>query len=490
MIIPSGHRWRDNIHTFAQVASGGEWYPFPHLRWLSMQIGPAVARGGARIIVNMPPRHGKSELICKWLPAWFLHWWPRRQVLMASYEAGFASEWSGAVLDLYKAHGGDRGLLTQVHPRSNAARKWQTLTGSTVHRGGMQSAGVGGAFTGKGGGLLLLDDPHKNLADALSPARLRFLKSWYDSTFHTRAQDEASIICVHTRWHKGDMSGYLLDEWGHDGWTVLTLPAEAIEGEVCPLGRKPGEFLCPDLQSAAKLLSAKQRSPHLWASMYQQRPIAGDSVAWRPEWVRHYENVPGLVDLWFQSWDFSFSDTPGASYVVGQVWAVCGPDRYLVHQVRGRWDLVDSLTQIRAVSMQYPQAFLKLVEGKANGDGVISLLQHELGGFERVTPVTSKIARAIACQPEWMTGHVHVPHKGVEWVPEYLEEVTSFPAAANDDQVDATSQALQYVRETLNSDVWVARATKPPEFEIHHRRVRRKEGALSRTIRKRKERKL
>lgn len=428
-----------NIHTMAQYVSYGEWVSWLYLRQISKMVQRLVLKGGARIILNLPPQHGKSYLISKWLPTWFLHWYPKKHVLLASYEAGFASDWGGKVLSLFTHP--ESELLTQIKSNKRASHDWETLEG-----GGMKTGGIGGAFTGRGGDLLIFDDPHKNYEEAMSPAKLKAIKTFYEKTFWTRRGPDASIIVVMTRWHDNDLTAHLLDDWAFENWTHIKLKALCEEGDMDPFGRMPGDALCPARYPASDLLIIKANKPHTFNGMYQQDPVALEGSVWKFPWLQFWDELPSTIDLWVQSWDCNFKKGETGSYAVGQVWAIRGPDRYLVYQVRGRWSFTELCGQVELVSKMFPQAFLKVVEDKANGTAVMDHLKM-IGGFMPAVPTDSKIARAVSVSGEFMTGHVHVPYPHTQdWVPDYINEITRFPVSKYDDQVDATSQLLHFAK--------------------------------------------
>lgn len=170
--------------------SEGKWIAFNYLVILSHIIASVIVRGGGRILVSIPPRHGKSWFISQWIPVWFLSMWPGLKVILTTYEANFAATWGRRVRNIIKESGHEVKL--QLSDDSTASNNWELTTG-----GGMITAGVGGPITGKGGHLLLCDDPHKNWQEAQSDTIRESIKDWYDSTFYTRAEPGATIVILH-----------------------------------------------------------------------------------------------------------------------------------------------------------------------------------------------------------------------------------------------------------------------------------------------------
>jgi hypothetical protein len=242
-----------------------------------------VNTAGARLMVNMPPQHGKSELSTGWTPPWALELDPMRRILIATYGDEYASEWSGKVRD--RLEGNEDKLRVRVRQDSRAANVWTTTAG-----GGVVGAGVGGRITGRGFDLIIIDDPVKDRAAAESKAERSRAWDWYTATLSTRLRPDASIVLVMTRWHKDDLAGRLLAEAeaGGDQWRVVSLPGLAEDGQEDPLGRAPGEALWPERYGAAYLEGTRRRiGAYNFAALYQGRPIPkGGGAFWNDDDLR------------------------------------------------------------------------------------------------------------------------------------------------------------------------------------------------------------
>lgn len=228
----------------------------------------------------------------------------------------------------------------------------------------------------------------------------------------------------------------------------------ALAEENDPLGREPGQPLCPELFTKQALESIKTSvGSYWWASLYQQRPSPAEGGIFKRHWWQYYRQAPGKFDEIIQSWDMSFKDKATSDFVVGQVWGRSGADKYLLDQVRGRMDFTATLQAVRSLSAKWPQARAKLVEDKANGPAVIATLKREISGLIPVEPQGSKEARAWAVQPEVEAGNVYIPDPGIaSWVHDFVEECAAFPNGAHDDQVDAMTQALlRFAANTVNT---------------------------------------
>lgn len=441
--------WRLYPHTYAAHASGGRWKPYRWARWLSLKVGDAVKKGGARMCISLPPQIGKSELFSNWFPQWRFNVFPSRRIILASYEADFAATWGRKVRD---------GLLrnplswTKVSRRSSSASRWDCIDlGGEPTGGGMITAGVGGPITGRGGDDLILDDPHKNWKEAQSPTFQKAAIEFFQGTFMTRLRSpRANVFVVMTRWSKNDLIGYLEREHAKD-WEFIRLPAIALEND--PLGRKPGEALCPerfprdfyicDHQELCQCDTIKRTvGSKVFNAVYQQEPTGDEGGIIKREWWRYWQETPSRFEKIILSWDCAFKDRKTSSYVVGQVWGAKGADRYLLDQVRDRMNFTATLHAVEALSAKWKQYQRCLVEDKANGPAVIETLRKKIKALIPVEPQGSKEARAEAVAPQIEAGNIFIPHPSIRpWVNDYVEEWAAFPFG-DDDQVDATTQAL------------------------------------------------
>lgn len=413
-----------------------------HIAYLASRIAKAVARGNARIIVSMPPRHGKSELISHWLPVWLFHLQPSLRVLLASYEASIAQEWGRAVRNSIAEYGPELGV--EVAGDSAAADRWRTTA-----KGGMWTAGAGGPFTGRGGELLIIDDPHKNFQDAHSPTMRQHVWDWYRSTARSRLHTGGSIIVVQTRWHEEDLAGRLLaaSESGEgEKFEHIILPALAEEAD--ELGRAPGDALWPENYDEDALAAIRKASgTYIWTGLYQQQPSTPEGSLVKRSWWKWYHQGPDRLSFedWVISWDMAFKAVEESSFVVGQVWAKRGADRFLMDQVRERMDFPETRAAVKLLAQRWPQATRILVEDKANGPAIMSDLKHTVPGLIPVPAEGSKESRVHQVSGIIEAGNVYLPDVSLApWVPEFVQEWSDFPNAANDDQVDAAVHALRY----------------------------------------------
>lgn len=409
--------------------------PAPHHHLIAERL-MAVERGEIdRLIITMPPRHGKTQLASIQFPAWFLGRNPDKRVIGASYAALLAYRISRQARNLLQL----RAWPFPVGLADDLANIQSWDIGH--HRGGYLAAGVGGPITGSGAHLLIIDDPIKNQEEADSATYRDNVWDWYTSTAYTRLEEGGAIILIQTRWHHDDLAGRLLAEAkaGGDRWEVLHLPAVADDGAA----------LWPEKYDRAALDRIKAAvGSRVFNALYQGRPSNDESALLRREWWRFYggptgRDLPGSFDHALQSWDMTFKGDVHNDFVAGQVWARRGADCYLLARDKRRLDFPGTLAAIRAMTGRYPWVATKLVEDTANGPAVIATLEREIGGLVAVRPEGGKVARVNAVAGLVEAGNVWLPHPSIApWVEDFVEECAAFPTGAHDDDVDAMSQAL------------------------------------------------
>lgn len=393
-----------------------------------------------RLMIFLPPRHSKSMTVSETFPSFFIGKNLNRRVILVSYGDSLARKFGRANRNKLEEYGEDIFGINLSKDNSSV-----TNWGIEWHRGGMISAGIGGPITGEGADLLIIDDPIKNRKEADSKTYRDMVWDEWQNTLYTRLQPDGAVIIILTRWHEDDLVGRLLNpDYGEvEDWDIIRLPAIAEENDL--LGREVGEPLWPEYGFDREWAEATKAAvgSQTWASLYQQRPAPEEGNIVNREWWRFYNKLPKDFDEVIQSWDCSFKETEDGSYVVGQVWGRKGANKYLIDQVRARMDFTKTLRAIRNLSIKYPEARLKLIEDKANGPAIISTLRQEISGIVPVNPRGSKEARAAAISPDIEAGNVYLPSPSIApWINDYIEEWAAFPNGENDDQVDATSQAL------------------------------------------------
>lgn len=293
----------DGVHTC--------WTWPDHLNTLSLYATEVALGRIPRLLVHAPPRHGKSDLLSKWLPTWFLEWHQHFRIILCSYETTIATRWGRRVRNNIVDFQDE--LSVRVSNDSSAANDWSTTEG-----GGMKSAGVGGAITGEGAHLLLVDDPVKNWEQAASSTFRDTIWDWWLTTALTRLEPKAGVIVDMTRWHVDDLAGRILaNEDDEEDWVVLTMPAIAEEND--QMGRKPGEPLWKERYGLDALQRIQSRSQYTWHSLYQQRPpdLTGKRVYEQYTARNKSDGVELSDDLPLQL-SIDFNIDPGMHGVIGQ----------------------------------------------------------------------------------------------------------------------------------------------------------------------------
>jgi predicted phage terminase large subunit-like protein len=384
-------------------------------------------------MIFMPPRHGKSHLISEYFPAWYLGRNPYKNVIIASYGQELATDFGRKVRNIIA-----NDVYQHVFPNIILSQDSQASSRFHTNKGGAYYAvGVGGALTGRGGDLIIIDDPHKNREEANSEVIRKNIHDWFNSTLYTRQAPGAAIVIVQTRWHEADLSGRLLaDKRGE--WTILNMPAISDDEKAL----WPERYPIPVLREIKQTIGTSE-----FEALYQQRPAPQEGAIFKKHWWKEYTSHPTNLEKVIQSWDFAVKDKTGSDYTVGLILGKHGANRFVLDMVRDRFDFPSACAAVTALSTKWPQATKKLIEGKANGPAVIQSLRNRITGLIEVEPKGDKIQRANAASPEVEAGNWVLPSRAIApWVDTFLHEMCSFPFAAHDDIVDAFSQGALEMR--------------------------------------------
>lgn len=396
-----------------------------------------------RLIITMPPRSGKSELVSRRFPAFALGRNPELQIIATSYSSDLSQRFNR---DVQRVIDDEKYFDLFPNTRLSNSRVRTDSRGSYIrtsdlfeivgHAGAYRSCGVGGGITGQGADILIIDDPIKDRAQAGSKTIRDSIWDWYTSTAYTRLSPGGGVIVMATRWHTDDLIGRLIQRMGEgDAFRIVNYPAIAEHDE---LHCKAGEALHPERYPLSTLLQIQKTiGSRDWEALYQQHPVPDGGALFKLEWFRRWTatSLPPEFDHTLMSWDMTFKDSKNSDYVVGQVWGKKGPNFYLLDQVRGQWDFVKTKEMVRVLAHKWPRVVRKLVEDKANGSAVISELKSTVSGFVPITPTESKEARASSVTPYFEAGNVFIPEdSAAPWVPHYVSELLEFPAGSHDDQ--------------------------------------------------------
>lgn len=410
-----------------------------------------------RLMVFMPPRHGKSELVSRLFPAYYLYRHPAKWVAIASYGADLAYTLSRAARENYTRV---RGLL---HMASRAVKHWQTASG-----GGLWATGVGGPATGKGYHLGIVDDPIKDAKEAQSPTIRDRQKDWYASVWSTREEPNGAQVVVQTRWHENDLSGHILDieQDEPEKWYIVSLAAIAepipefpTTCTVHPDWRQAGEALCPERYPIAKLKNiAKRIGNYFFAALFQQRPAPREGGLFKAGKAVLIQHVPASITRWVRRWDIAATSGDGdysASVLMG--WRAPGVVT-IADVMRGQWgpDERDAIMKETAALDKARYGNVRQVVPQEPGAAGVDLKRHMvrlLAGYSvrAIRETGSKEVRADPLASQWNVGNVEVLQG--PWWRSFVEELLAFPNAANDDQVDAASGAyVELVRKRADED--------------------------------------
>lgn len=416
------------------------------LDWYNHKLDPSYVQRIQNLVINVPPGSLKSRVVSVCTPAWMWTICPSWRAIFLSANPRVALRDSVYCRDVVESDWYQKKFCPDWELRGDNNSKssfWNT-------KGGVRSAfGFNSRITGDRGDAIFWDDPH-DAQEVLSDTIRQGVIDRWDSAIRNRVNDlKSSIrIGIMQRLHTDDLAGHVLKQ---SGWAHLCIPQE-FEKKVAPTPlawvdprTEPGELMFPERFPTEVLAQEKEAlGSYGYAGQHQQRPAPLEGGMFNRSWWKYYKIAPDDFDLVIQSWDCTFKDTKQSDFVVGQVWGKRGGQFYLLDQVRDRMDISATMNAIRALSAKYPQCSAKLIEDKANGPAVISLLEREIPGLIPIEPNGGKVVRAVAIAPFVEAGNVFLP-ENASWVSDYVQEFSIFPNGSHDDQVDSTSQAINWL---------------------------------------------
>lgn len=444
-------------------------FTFPKYKWswhskLMARELDLVAKGKTKkLIITAPPRYGKSEQVSRRLPAFFHGLYPDKNIIGASYGADLSKDMNRDIQKILESD-----LYHKVFPDTQLNAKNVVTTKSWLknsetyqiveHGGKYVAAGAGGALTGKGGHLAILDDPFKNSAEADSPTIREKIWRWYVNVFQTRlmdfedGSDFSAEVIIMTRWHEDDIVGRIKEKMKKDPsfprYKIIELEAIKEDNEYDYDHREVGEPLWPAKHKLEKLQQIRAAmGTRDFNSLYQQKPSASEGQIIKKTWIKYYDNLPDYFNKIIMSWDCAFKDRKDSDYVAGVVLGIRGPNKYILDFFRERADFPATIRAIENMAIKFPNYHNILIEDAANGPAILSVLKKKFPRLIGVTPRGSKQARLESCAPEFESGNVLYPvdHR----FDVLLEELFQFPFGKNDDTVDATSQVLNHLRSSM-----------------------------------------
>jgi predicted phage terminase large subunit-like protein len=433
--------------TFTIVSAGHTFLPNWHIEAISYALTRVMSGEIKRLIITVPPRSLKSICTSVAFPAFVLGHDPTRRIICVSYSEALAKKHANDFRAVMQSQ-----FYRRLFPKTRISKAKDTeLEVMTTARGYRYTTSVGGTLTGRGGNLLIIDDPLKP-QDALSDLARENLNQWYAKTLLTRLDNKAedAIVVVMQRLHMDDLVGHLLEQ---GGWTELNLPAIAEIEEFVPLGpgkahhRRPGDVLHPEREPAPILEELKRSMGSAdFSAQYQQQPVppGGNLIKW--SWFPVYDEPPlrDVGDKIIVSWDTAMSAGELSNYSACVILQVKGETAYILDVVRQRLEYPDLRRKIIELHHRWrhvTSSYALLIEDKGSGMSLIQDLRREGIRAIGVKPTTDKILRMNAHTARIEAGYVYRPRRA-PWLNDFQKEAMAFPAVKYDDQVDALSQAL------------------------------------------------
>jgi predicted phage terminase large subunit-like protein len=431
--------------SFSTLAPGQAFVPAWHLQAIALQL-ERVRRGEIRrLIINMPPRSLKSIMTSVAFPAFLLGHDPAQRIICVSYSG-----------DLARKHANDFRALVEapwyreLFPGARIGKKDSETEIELTARGFRLATSVGGTLTGRGGQLIVVDDPLKP-DDALSETKRSAANQWFANTLLSRLDDKrtGAIVVVMQRVHMDDLSGFLMSQ--SDEWQLLSLPAIAEFEQNIPLGngrlyrRQVGDALSPEREPLHVLESLKlQIGSDAFSAQYQQTPVPPGGAMIKRQWVRRYADVLPSRDerlMILQSWDTASKGGPENDWSVCTTWILTRRKRwYLLDVWRRRVDYPALKAAVKSLAKQWnPQRIL--VEDAVTGTALVQELREEIYSIIPVKPVGDKVTRMAVASAKIEAGQVFLPEQA-DWLPDLEAELFAFPGSRHDDQCDSISQAL------------------------------------------------
>jgi len=421
-----------------------------------------------RLIINIPPRNGKSILASVALPAFWLGHRPSDQVICVSYNQPLANTNSNHCRAVMSTDWYQEIFPTRISPKRAAVEEC-----ATTRMGFRMATSVGGTLTGRGANLIIIDDPLKP-DEAMSNAQREAVNAWYDQSLLSRLNQkgEGCIILVMQRLHLDDLVGHVLEQ---EPWEVVSLPAIALEDEhhlySTFMGdqeaiRKAGEALHPERESLEILQRLRAAmGDYAFDAQYQQSPVPQGGAIVKEEWLTSYDQVPAQFEQIIQSWDTALTEGERSDFSVCTTWGLLKGQMYLLQVLRDKLNYPDLKRAVMSQATIH-KATAILIEDRVSGTPLIQELQRD--GLNKVharNPLSDKVTRLHVQTPWFSGGNVLLP-KAAPWLAEYRRELLAFPKTTKDDQVDSTTQALAWAAEVRPAfSVLVAR--DPRREQLH-----------------------
>lgn len=431
----------------ALIASNYQYQIPDHIQLLNEKLMDVAFGDIKRLMIFLPPRHGKSWLVSQFFPAWYLGMFPDKRVILTAYEADFASTWGRKARDILNEQG-PSVFGVEVNNKSSAANRWDIKN----HHGGMVTAGVGGPITGKGADILIIDDPVKNAEEANSQTYRNRTWEWYQSTAYTRLEPQGSVILIMTRWHEDDLAGRLLKNMQNgtgEDWEIINLPAIAEGHDL--LGRKLGEPLWPERYNLKELKRIKDTTgSYWWSSLYQQRPQPPSGGLLKRSWLNYYQphEMPsmGSLDI-YQAWDLAISTKETADFTVCTTVGVTDENKiYVLDWYHERIDFPTQVKMVKKLAEKWNPLQIGIESNAYQQALPQQLKKTSMLPIKEVNRTKDKVTRISAGFVHFENGNVLLPENHPE-LDNFINEYVYFPQGRHDDMLDSMELAFQLVKE-------------------------------------------
>ncbi len=434
-------------NSFATINPGTKFLNNWHIDLIAYKLQQAYEGKIKRLIINMPPRSLKSLCVSVAWPAWLLAQDPSSRIMVASYSQILSIKHSLDCRKLLQAPWYKNSYAQTILAKDqNQKSKFMTKEG-----GFRFATSVMGTATGEGGNFLIVDDPHSSL-QAASPQKRSNAIEWFEQTFISRIDDKKKgvIVIVMQRLHEDDLTGYLLKKPTFN-WELLRIPAIAPAKTIINIGgreiiRQEGDLLHQNRDGEAEIKQVRlELGEYAFFAQYQQTPITKQGNLIKAKWLKHYSENPPNIKRYIQSWDMASKPGEDNDYSVCTTWGETQAGFYLLEVLRIKLGYPD-LKKLVLQSFNTWGAHLVLIEDKSSGIAMIQDLKKETTmPIVAIKPIKSKYDRLVAVSAMFEAEKIYLP-KYATWLGEYENEILNFPNARHDDQVDSTSQFLNYMR--------------------------------------------
>lgn len=423
-----------NRTTFAQwlpAVSPELHWDWPYIRYVREHLDRMTAGEIRKLMIFMPPQHGKTTLATIHYPVYRLERDPSLRIIIAAYNQTLAEKFSRKARRL-------ASYRISISQERSSVADWETPQG-----GGVRAVGIGGGITGMGGDLIVIEDPIKSREEAESQAYRDRAWDWYTNDLYTRQSPHCSFIFPTTRWHKDDPAGRILASDDGPAWTVISLPAEAEPGD--PLGRAIGDPLCPERFDTVALADFRRTLGRDYHALYQQQPRAREGGMFKEIWLPLVDAVPARAAR-VRWWDKGATEG-GGDPTAGVLVAYAGGIAYIEDVIRGQWAAGERDATIRRTAEKDKETYGPVIywgeqEPGASGKDAAAAFVKLLAGYPVYTEPTTG-SKKTACDPlasQAEAGNVRI--KRAPWASAFISEACDFPSGTHDDQIESAARAF------------------------------------------------